>query len=271
MGLKLYEGARARTPFVHPLIRGMARLGVRTGAKLMGYHLPPGSFNYRYLLDMYEPGTTHVVKNLLRPGMIAIDVGANIGYYSRVFARLVGKRGRVLAFEPDPETFAILERNARKFTQVECHNAAVVESPRRAVLYRAENPGTSSLWATSTRGGPIGTVTVEAVALDSLLQGVQPNLVKIDVEGAELEVLQGARDLISRSRELHLIIECNRDCLLGRGLDTASLVEYVHELGFETRAIDEETGSLRRVREVSEVDGLLAAGRKFVNLLCSRQ
>src|SRR5215510_7214671 len=126
--IKLYERIRRSAWPLHPLVRGVAQISVRAYAKIQGFQLPSEQpYNYRFLTGLYESGTTKVVGKLLRPGMIAIDVGAHIGYYTRLFAKLVGKHGKVYAFEPNPETFAILECNTKTFPCVTRFNVAVLD------------------------------------------------------------------------------------------------------------------------------------------------
>src|SRR5215831_4806609 len=121
--MKLYERIRRSAWPLHPIARGAARISVRTYARIQRFQLPSEQpYNYRFLTGMYEPGTTKVVGRLLRPGMVVIDVGAHIGYYTKLFAKSVGKQGRVYAFEPNPETFAVLEYNTKSFPNVNRFN-----------------------------------------------------------------------------------------------------------------------------------------------------
>jgi len=223
---------------------------------------------------MYEPGTTKVVGKLLRPGMIAVDVGAHIGYYTRLFAKLVGKHGKVYAFEPNPETFAILEHNTKAFPNVDRFNAAVLDKEEFAVFYQSANSGANSLWSTNTRGQPTGSILVRTTTLDKvlvpLLGNVQPHLVKVDVEGAELEVFEGMRGLISRAADLALIVEYNSSCLVARGLESHLLIETIQSLGFTISAIDEITGETKVVGAAGDINSLLEQGPKYINLLCTR-
>lgn len=270
--VRIYEGIRRYAPPVHTLVRGTGRISFRAYAKLKRFRLPPEQpHNYRYLLDMYEPGTTKVIKSLLKPGMSAVDVGAHIGYYSRLFARLVGERGRVYAFEPNPKTFAILVANTKVFPNVTRFNMAVLDEEKEITLYQSVNSATDSVWAASVRGGPSGSFVVNAVALDDILTNVRVHLVKIDVEGSELEVLCGMQSVLSRSSELTLIVECNPSCLIGRGLNCRKLFETLRGLDFQISGIDELTGTVKPLNFPADLDRLLERRRKYINLLCRRE
>jgi hypothetical protein len=85
----------------------------------------------------YEPYLTKLVMDLIRPGDVVVDVGAMIGYYTVIFARLVGADGTVYAFEPDPENFAILEENVslNGYSHVRLERAAVSDRAGTGRLY----------------------------------------------------------------------------------------------------------------------------------------
>ena len=135
----------------------------------------------------------HLLRREIRPGMRVADVGANIGYYMLLMAQLVGPTGWVHCFEPDPDNLAELRRNrtANGLENVRVSAAAVGE--RDGIT--AFRPG---LNGTVCAPGAAG-LTVDVVRLDSAWEGAL-DFVKIDVEGYEGQVLQGALGLIERHR-----------------------------------------------------------------------
>jgi len=167
---------------------------------------PEQPYNYRYLLGSDERGTRRAVTSRLTAGMVAVDVGAHVGYYSRFFARAVGRAGSVYAFEPDPDTFSILERNTGRYPQVTRFNSAVLDREDTVTLYRGRHRGTTSLWPENAQGQIEMPFRVAATSLDKALDGVRVDLVKIDVEGAEQEVLAGMGRLLERSPSAILIV-----------------------------------------------------------------
>src|SRR5262249_42101912 len=92
------------------------------------------------LNHVYEPFETELVQSLVHENDTVVDVGANIGYYTLIFARLVGPRGRVFAFEPDPGNFALLKKNveANRYKNVVLVNAALSDEPATLKLYLSE-------------------------------------------------------------------------------------------------------------------------------------
>jgi len=149
-----------------------------------------------------EPETARFLARVLRPGMVFVDVGAHFGEYTVLAARLVGARGSVHAFEPQPDTFALLERNvaANCAGQVTLNRCAVADREGEALFWERTEPASSSL---AGRGEPDPQVRrrypVPLRTLDGYCDrlGFRPDLIKADVEGAERLVLLGARRLCS--------------------------------------------------------------------------
>ena len=168
-----------------------------------------------------EPEVQNALLQHLRPGMTFYDCGANIGFLSLLAARLVGERGRVFAFEADPEVAGRLRENVERNS---CSQVKVVEkavwSEASKVFFERVDPATSP-----DRGlghvaetGSANTIEIEAITLDDFAKsGPAPDLIKCDVEGAEVEVFRGARQLLAEKRpvivcEIHS--EVNRSALL---------------------------------------------------------
>ena len=140
-------------------------------------------------------------------GDIVIDVGAAFGFYSIVASKKVGKQGKVVAIEPQPDSFEMLNKNIKlnKLTNISTLNHAVSSKKTTLKLY-------SSYSTVQERAGqnPQQYIEVSADNLDNLLGQLaidEANLIKVDVEGAELEVLKGATGILSKSRDLALFVE----------------------------------------------------------------
>lgn len=161
-----------------------------------------------FVYGTWEPSVSQVAAGVVKKGMTVIDVGAHIGYYSLYFAKCVGPTGRVFSFEPVPENLALLRKNIElnQITWIEASPNAVYSSKKDiflAVPNESANPGEGFL--THDRGGR--QILVHAVSLDSFCSSsdIRPDLIKLDVEGAELEALLGAKNTIDRYRPKLLI------------------------------------------------------------------
>jgi FkbM family methyltransferase len=157
-----------------------------------------------YLRGDAEIAVQTVLARELRPGMVFYDLGANIGLFSLLAARIVGRNGRIFSFEPDAEVAARLARNVERngFESVTVVRKGVwsTSGKQRFVPAAASSPdhGTGSFAA---NGNAANAVAVDCVALDDFVRdSTPPNAIKCDVEGAEAEVLRGAEQTIRAHR-----------------------------------------------------------------------
>jgi FkbM family methyltransferase len=226
--------------------------------------------------DRYEKGTTRLFKELLKPGMVVIDVGAHVGFFTLLAARQVGPMGKVYAFEPEPSNHALLLRNIELngYANILAVREAVFSNSGPANLFlSALDSGSHSIHAAGARG-VTGTARVEAITLDAFLDGEgwpQVDLVKIDVEGAEVAVLEGMSRLLDRQHDLKLIVEFCPFLLRLVGLLPSALLDKLASLGFAVHIIDDRKGVLHAgaVDMASLMDDLLKR-ESYVNLFCSR-
>jgi FkbM family methyltransferase len=170
---------------------------VRHQAKLVHYALQMRTG--RFVADDTEFGR---LAEFVKPGDIAIDVGANVGHYTRRLSEVVGPTGRVIAFEPFPETFAMLAGNVCGMTNVSLLNVAASDKFGMVSMdIPPEHPGNLYRAAIVKNGSTsMMAMPIDALELKSCA------LIKIDAEGHDMMVLEGARQLIQRCRPI-LIVE----------------------------------------------------------------
>jgi FkbM family methyltransferase len=186
-----------------------------------------------FLYGTFEISETRLVQSLLRPGMTFIDVGANIGYYTLIAARLVGETGLVHCFEPNDPMRLKLEANIRRngFGNVVVHAEAVARETGEVEFYASTwdaNQGTSSILPGSGRGAM---QKVRSVSLDDFvasLAGRRVDLVKMDIEGAELIAIEGGRRVLGATDAPPLIFEA---------ADLAPVAGALRALGYEIRRL----------------------------------
>ena len=165
---------------------------------------------------LYELTTARLIKQLLSPGSHFVDAGANIGYFTLIAAQRVGPTGRVDAFEPQPDNRKrLLEHlQANRLTDhVTVHALALSDrfGVARIHSYRDDpsfNHGCASMFASASEGSA-SVSTVKTDRLDKVLEATSPALIKIDVEGAEPAVIEGAASLLTGTRPAAIIGEYN--------------------------------------------------------------
>lgn len=206
------------------------------------------------------------VKKLIRPGDVAFDVGANIGFYTVWLSRLCGPTGRVWAFEPVPEThWRLVETLALN----RCENVIPV---RNAICDRDEIVRMNlfeeqfAQWNTlgrpsmqlenGKRVSPSSSIAVKSRSLDQFCceESVSHiRFLKVDVEGFELPVFQGARDLLSSGRIDFVCFEISQEPLKGAGFESRKVFAELESQGYSSYQFERRTGVFRGpVRDTSE-------------------
>jgi FkbM family methyltransferase len=242
-------------------------LGTTTaeGVPMRGY-LRHRGFMRHLASGSYESVTGSLLSRLLAPDVAFIDGGAHIGYYT-LFA--ASRAGRVKAYEPDPYNLAALRHNvahglgAPARERVEVHARALSSEPGTAVFYVSDTTIGNSL-AHRKDIGEVRTVQVRATTLDLELAdlGHPRCVIKIDVEGAESRVLDGAREALARLPEVAIVSETHPSALAAAGSSPQALVRQLRDLGFDVCYLDEKTGA------AVEADALILARKG--NLLAVR-
>ena len=182
-------------------------------------------------IDVDATGIGIWLRQHVQPGACVIDIGANVGEYSALAAELVGPSGHVYAFEPAPETAAKLRTRFGNVAQVSVMEAAVGDVTRTVRLYLdADNPTQHSLGSHNVgRGG--GAVKVQQRALDDIKGLRSPDVIKIDAQGGELRVLQGARRVLERATPI-IVFELWPYGLKNLRADPADLLAELKRAGY---------------------------------------
>jgi FkbM family methyltransferase len=177
----------------------------------------------RYRQLTWNPEEYRAFREVVRPGATVLDVGANVGAYTLLFARWVGPVGRVIAFEPAPAAAAGLRRHLELnglTSNVDVQQCAAAASIGTASFTCDDASGTNVLTVTTAkRGIEVQTTTLDAFCAE---RNLQPDIVKIDVEGTELGVLRGARRILS-PREVQVFVELHPSVWSARGIAAADI------------------------------------------------
>jgi FkbM family methyltransferase len=176
----------------------------------------------------------------ISPGDVVLDIGAFIGTYAILEARWAGARGRVLAFEPSPSSFAILERQARMNglgpPRFDAYCVAVgARREQRGLTTFDEEPYRNMIAADGAAAVMVDVVTVDSAcaALDT-----PPTWIRMDVQGLEFEVLRGARELLRERRgRLQIVAEMHPQHWPVYGIDPRDAAERLAELGLRARNV----------------------------------
>jgi FkbM family methyltransferase len=199
-----------------------------------------------YLQGSSEPELTSFLRSFLKEGMVFVDVGAHLGEHTVLAASIVKDSGAVHAFEARPDTFEILTRNVAMngFRNVVAKPWAVWNQNGPCDIEQTSDPSVSVLRPNEKRrsGGP-QLLTVNAVSLDSYFEqsGAQkPALIKIDVEGAELQVLQGATGLLSSFEPPAVVVEYGPVNTAAFGYAADEVCTFLRDLGYRINQLTDK-------------------------------
>lgn len=259
-------------------VEGVIHITVLGLMKWQGMQFPPKAvggwwwiwrFRFELLMRWFEWESVQRVLPIVRPGMTVIDVGAHIGYYTRILSELVGPTGQVLAFEPDPENYAVLQRNlaAPRYRNVVLFNFAVADRDEMRPFYISPGNSNHSLVPGYTEAQSV--FEVRCVTLDSVLaeRGIEKvDFVKSDTEGGEPLVLAGLARTIASSPQLAMLVEFNPAALRCGKTDPEQFLEGLREVGFEIERIPpdpatKEVYSNILCRKNATADGTRRVGR----------
>lgn len=186
---------------------------------------------YKEFLEhgLYEANITRYIQKNLRPGNTFVDIGANSGYYSLLASSLVGAGGIVISFEPHPDTFNRLLHNVKfnGIDNVKLYNIALSSYDGKGKL----NVSRASDGLNSLKSIPLVKegIDVEIKRFDTICGSEFVDMIKIDAEGSEWDIIDGARSSLIKNPRIQIIYEINR--AFPRSADTISKLE---EIGFSS-------------------------------------
>lgn len=222
-----------------------------------------------YLHRPFEPTTTRVFKQSVRPGAVVLDVGAQFGYFSLLAGKIAGPRGHVIAVEPVGDNLDLLRRNVEFNSlgdRIEIEGRGLSDCRETLSMFIYQESDSHALYR-SPDAKVRDEIEVELIPGDELTEGKPVDVIKIDVEGHEERVLRGLQETIAASRGLVLIVEYAPAYLERGGTDPAEFLEYIRSMGFKVQVIYEETGQTGPFTE-KVLEGL--GPRPNVNLLCTK-
>jgi FkbM family methyltransferase len=198
-----------------------------------------------YLLGkgLAERREVRFLRREVKPGMVVFDLGANLGFYTKLLAGLVETTGRVHAFEPDPLSYGILARRTAKLGNVDGNWTAAGDHTGRITLYchrsnRADNRVHPSLGDETAEAVEVPLTTLDDYCDARRISRI--DAVKIDVQGAEMAVLKGFERTLGRTQPRWLLIEFSPGHLRAAGSSPEAFWAILDALGFEPWAFDDD-------------------------------
>ncbi len=220
---------------------------------------------------LHEPFETEILKKEIKEGDVVLDIGANIGYYTLIFAKLVGDNGKVYAFEPDPESFQLLSKNVEinGYKNVILIKKAVSDKNGKTKLFISKhNKGDNRIYDPKDDSESI---EVDVIRLDDYFKKDYSKLdfIKLDVQGAEFNVLLGSLGILQKMRTLKIATELYPDALRAFGFEPSEYLDFLAKNNYKLYNINE---SIKKLESIDDHRALeILKNKKETNLLCVRE
>lgn len=243
--------------FMHCVKVGRHCLYADTLDRIAALYLWKSSF-----LENYEK---NIVYDVVKKGMTVVEIGANIGYYTLQFAQLVGDNGKVFAFEPEPNNYALLCKNIQKnaYGNIIAVPKAVSNKTGFVELFICEEHRGDHRLFNSHDGRK--SILIETVTLDDFFLCGEPiDFIKMDIQGSEYWALCGMRECLKRIKKLIVISEFS-PLLLGKcGVSAQGYIDLMKESGFDISLINQEKQCLESITAADLLSR--CRGNRYVNI-----
>jgi len=250
---------------------------IHVSAGCVGFQIvPEGAIAFHTWSGLrFERAELDFILRVVQPGMTFFDIGANIGLFSLAAGeKLRGQPSAIYAFEPCPSTFAILEKNLVKneLAEVRAFRVALSDQNGEANLYinAAFKDALNSLEDPSHSDAEVvGREVVQTITLDDFVTReniARVDVMKVDVEGAELLLFRGGRKLFKRPDAPLILYEGYSWCTAGFHYHPVELMWELEELGYELFILDPESGEVRRRTPGESYDAMVVAAKRSHSL-----
>ena len=248
-----------------------ALVSTRWGVKMLVDTRDAAIAPWIVLDGLWETHVTDWLHETLRPGQVFVDVGANVGYFTLLGAKLVGPQGRVVAVEAHPGLAELLRRNVimngfygyvTTWHRAAWSTATSVELHRRLNFSGASSVGAIGPEALDRLGDTEEMVEVQAVPVDDLLHGLPPvDVLKMDIEGAELQAFTGLSRTLEASRDISVMFEWAPALMEAVGDKAEGLVDLLEGHGLRFRLLEDGLSTIERAKLLDLPYGNVVAAR----------
>ncbi len=245
----------------------------------MSLSIQLGNFLYKHAFWLYRPMYAafknrqdqfeiELLKKHLKPGDVVLDIGANIGYYAEFISKLVGEKGRVHCFEPDTSNFKHLQDRCTGISNLVVNNTAVGPKTEKLKIYTSKQLNVDH--RTYEPEDYDAVLEIDAVSIDDYLKGKEQkvHLIKMDIQGFEMQAMQGMKDTLKNNPGLKIISEFWPYGLRKAGSSALAYFEFLQQQGFEVQLLKNKTLETLSAEKVKALNELGEA--TYFNILAQR-
>ena len=226
---------------------------------------------YSWKSSTLEAFEYNFLQDLIQPGFTILDVGANIGFYTMMFADKTGVSGKVIAVEPDESNCKILRKNiaVNNINNVSLCEKAIYSRSGELKLYISDyHMGDHRVYNSKEKRK---TVTIKSVTIDDLVEKENRlDLIKFDIQGAEYHALLGMNETFKKFRNLKIISEFSPFLLKESGSDPQKFLDIFLFQGFSLKYFDEKRKVLKKTNKEELLDHI-CTGKTYVSLFLERE
>ncbi|MFM9945201.1 MAG: FkbM family methyltransferase [Bacteroidia bacterium] len=214
-------------------------ISIQIGNLLYKHLFPVYNIVYPIFKNRQDADEINYLKKIIKPGDTILDIGANIGFYSKILAQCTGKYGKVHSFEPDLINFKHLKKNTRGLVNIVLNNKAVSDKSGTINIYKSKDLNVDH------RTYPVGEYesidVIEAISIDEYLNNSwKVNLIKMDIQGFEVSAMKGMEKTIKANPELKMLLEFWPHGLHAAGSSVAQFCEVIKSLGLKIEFLENE-------------------------------
>ncbi len=215
-------------------------LSIRIGHFLYTYAFPVYNVVYPIFKNKQDADEIGYLKKIIAPGDLILDIGANIGFYSKILSKCTGKYGKVHSFEPDPMNYQHLKNNTHNLVNVILNNKAASDKTGQLTIYKSKDLNVDH------RTYPVddfqSTEIIDAIAIDDYVNGEwKVSVIKMDIQGFEVSALKGMEKTIKANPEIKLLLEFWPHGLHAAGSSVAQFCETISSLGLKIQFLEKDT------------------------------
>lgn len=198
---------------------------------------------------MWEKEEINLFKKTIKEGWTVLDIGANIGYPSLLLSKLVGKSGKVIAFEPDKNNIKILKKNikANNIQNIKVVPMAVSDHTGAGTLFISDShSGDHRIYNPSDEERK--TRNIKTISLDDYFKSDNKiDFIQMDIEGAEGLVFKGMKKLLKKNKRISILLEFWPEALREIGSSPVDFLKMIEKLGFKINYVDRSSGKLTKI------------------------
>ena|SRR5256885_4093090 len=192
-------------------------------------------FSFLSITSEYERNETELVKTEIKEGDFVVDIGANIGYYTLIFAKLVGRKGRVYAFEPEPHSFKLLKKNVEenKHQNIILEQKALGNKDGKVTMQLSNSNTEHRILYDEKSTSEL--IDVNSIRLDDYFRDLNSkiNFIKMDAEGSEGKIIEGMSTLLQQNKILKIMTEFYPYLIKKSGMSPREFIELILKYDFK--------------------------------------